>query len=46
MIRGGGYWPQVHRFEPRDYVYLQQTTPTHWMWLQIVWFCVFKRSYL
>jgi hypothetical protein len=26
-IRGGGYRPQVHRFHPRDYVYLQQTTP-------------------
>jgi hypothetical protein len=27
-IRGGGYKPQVYRFEPKDYVYLQQTTPT------------------
>jgi hypothetical protein len=27
-IRGGGYQPQVHRFRPRDYVYLQQTAPT------------------
>jgi hypothetical protein len=22
-ICGRGYWPQVHRFEPRDYVYMQ-----------------------
>jgi hypothetical protein len=28
MIRGSGYRPQVRRFEPGDYVYLQQTTPT------------------
>jgi transposase InsO family protein len=27
-IRGGGYRPQVRRFCPRDYVYLQQTAPT------------------
>jgi hypothetical protein len=27
-IRGGGYRPQVRRFRPRDYVYLQQTAPT------------------
>jgi hypothetical protein len=27
-IRGGGYRPQVHRFQPGDYVYLQQTAPT------------------
>jgi hypothetical protein len=27
-IRGGGYRPQVRRFRPGDYVYLQQTTPT------------------
>jgi hypothetical protein len=28
MIRGGGYRPQVRRFQPGDYVYLQQTAPT------------------
>jgi hypothetical protein len=22
-IRGGGYWPQIQRFEQEDYVYLQ-----------------------
>jgi hypothetical protein len=27
-IRGGGYRPQVCRFCPGDYVYLQQTAPT------------------
>jgi hypothetical protein len=27
-IRGGGYRPQVRRFRPGDYVYLQQTAPT------------------
>ena len=27
-IRGGGYRPQVRRFAPGDYVYLQQTAPT------------------
>jgi hypothetical protein len=27
-IRGGGYRPQVRRFQPGDYVYLQQTAPT------------------
>jgi hypothetical protein len=27
-IRGGGYRPQVQRFQPGDYVYLQQTAPT------------------
>jgi hypothetical protein len=27
-IRGGGYQPQVRRFQPGDYVYLQQTAPT------------------
>jgi hypothetical protein len=27
-IRGGGYRPQVRRFQPRDYVYLQQIAPT------------------
>jgi hypothetical protein len=27
-IRGSGYRPQVRRFHPGDYVYLQQTTPT------------------
>jgi hypothetical protein len=26
-IRGGGYWPLIHRFHVGDYVYLQQTTP-------------------
>jgi hypothetical protein len=26
--RGGGYRPQVRRFRPRDYIYLQQTAPT------------------
>jgi hypothetical protein len=28
MICGGGYRPQVHRFELGDYVYMQHTTPT------------------
>jgi hypothetical protein len=28
MIQGGGYRPQVRRFQPGDYVYLQQTAPT------------------
>jgi hypothetical protein len=28
MIRGGGYRPQVHWFQPGNYVYLQQTAPT------------------
>jgi hypothetical protein len=28
MIRGGGYRPKVHRFRPRDYIYLQQIAPT------------------
>ena len=27
-IRGGGYRPQVRRFTPGDYVYLQQAAPT------------------
>jgi hypothetical protein len=27
-IQGGGYRPQVRRFRPGDYVYLQQTAPT------------------
>jgi hypothetical protein len=27
-IRGGGYRPQVRRFRPRVYVYLQQIAPT------------------
>jgi hypothetical protein len=27
-IQGRGYRPQVRRFRPGDYVYLQQTTPT------------------
>jgi hypothetical protein len=45
-ICGRGYGPQVRRFKPRDYVYLQQTSPPHWMWLQVMWFCVFERSYL
>jgi hypothetical protein len=27
-IRGGGYRPQLRRFAPGDYVYLQQTAPT------------------
>jgi hypothetical protein len=27
-IHVGGYRPQVRRFRPRDYVYLQQTAPT------------------
>jgi hypothetical protein len=27
-IRGGGYRPQVHRFQLGDYIYLQQTAPT------------------
>jgi hypothetical protein len=27
-IRGGGYRPQVCRFQPGDYVYLQQIAPT------------------
>lgn len=27
-IRGGGYRPQLRRFLPGDYVYLQQTAPT------------------
>jgi hypothetical protein len=27
-IRGSGYRPQVRRFGPGDYVYLQQTIPT------------------
>jgi hypothetical protein len=27
-IQGRGYQPQVHRFRPGDYVYLQQTAPT------------------
>jgi hypothetical protein len=27
-IRGGGFRPQVQRFQPGDYVYLQQTAPT------------------
>ena len=27
-IRGGGYRPRVRRFDPGDYVYLQQTAPT------------------
>jgi hypothetical protein len=26
-IRGGGYRPQVRRFRPGDYVYLQQIAP-------------------
>jgi len=28
FVFGGGYQPWVWRFEPKDYVYLQQTTPT------------------
>ncbi len=28
IVFGGGYRPWVWRFEPKDYVYLQQTTPT------------------
>jgi hypothetical protein len=28
IIHGSAYWPQVWRFEQRDYIYLQQTTPT------------------
>jgi hypothetical protein len=27
-IREGSYRPQVRRFQPSDYVYLQQTVPT------------------
>jgi hypothetical protein len=26
IIQGGGYWPQVYKFELGDYVYLQWTT--------------------
>jgi len=28
IVLGGGYRPWVWRFEPKDCVYLQQTTPT------------------
>jgi len=46
IIQRGGCWPQVCRFEPRDYVFWSKQHQLCWMWLWDVSFWMCARCYL